>query len=105
MIDCDERIPFWRTVGERMRHQGCAFILQLSHSGRQQDIAGVENWNSLPLGASARSNDLHGLAAREMTVPDIREAVQLFARAAERADSAETESSFIPPMAICLLNF
>ena len=26
-------------------------------------------------------------------------------RAAERAASAETESSFIPPMAICLLNF
>jgi hypothetical protein len=54
MIDCDERIPFWRTVGERVRHHGCAFILQLSHSGRQQDIAGVENWNTLPLGASAR---------------------------------------------------
>src|ERR1700752_4983785 len=91
MIDCDERIQFWWTVGDRVRHHGCAFILQLSHSGRQQDIAGVENWNTLPLGASARINDLHGLAAREMSAPDIHEVVELFARAAERAASAEMD--------------
>jgi NADH:flavin oxidoreductase / NADH oxidase family len=48
-------------------------------------------WNILPLGASARLNDLHGLAAREMSVPEIHEVVELFARAAERAASAEMD--------------
>jgi 2,4-dienoyl-CoA reductase-like NADH-dependent reductase (Old Yellow Enzyme family) len=91
MIDRDERIPFWRTVGQRVRYHGCAFILQLTHSGRQQDIAGVENWNTLPFGASARINDLHGLAAREMSVQDIREVIELFARAAERAVAADMD--------------
>src|SRR5207302_4188251 len=43
MIDRDERIEFWRTVGQRVRAHGCKYFLQLSHSGRQQDIGGVEN--------------------------------------------------------------
>jgi 2,4-dienoyl-CoA reductase-like NADH-dependent reductase (Old Yellow Enzyme family) len=49
------------------------------------------HWNTLPLGASARINDLHGLAAREMSGPEIHEVVELFARAAERAASAEMD--------------
>src|SRR5215510_14859442 len=33
-INCDERIPFWRKVGERVHAYDCAYILQLSHGGR-----------------------------------------------------------------------
>src|SRR5215510_14413325 len=55
MIDRDERIKFWKIVGQRVRsHDGCKFILQLSHSGRQQDIGGVENVGTLPLGVTSR---------------------------------------------------
>src|ERR671918_652116 len=31
-IDRDERIPFWRRVGETVHRHDCKFILQLSHS-------------------------------------------------------------------------
>src|SRR4029079_3435799 len=40
-IDSDARIPFWRSVGEAVHRHGCKYILQISHSGRQQDIAGI----------------------------------------------------------------
>ena len=43
MIDRDDKIPFWRELGEAVHAHDCKFILQLSHGGRQQDIAGVEN--------------------------------------------------------------
>jgi 2,4-dienoyl-CoA reductase-like NADH-dependent reductase (Old Yellow Enzyme family) len=26
-IDCDERIPFWRELGERLHEHGCCFIM------------------------------------------------------------------------------
>src|SRR5205823_7723285 len=59
MIDHDDKVAFWRAVGERVhRYKAlsngageypCRFILQLSHSGRQQDMGGVENeyWPAL----------------------------------------------------------
>ncbi|MGD2115012.1 MAG: NADH:flavin oxidoreductase, partial [Acidobacteriota bacterium] len=43
MIDADDKIPFWRAVGEKVHEYGCKFIMQLSHSGRQRDVPGVEN--------------------------------------------------------------
>src|SRR5262249_14169442 len=53
MIDGDDKVPFWKAVGERVRRyksvsndaagHPCKFIMQLSHSGRQQDVGGVEN--------------------------------------------------------------
>ena len=43
MIDDDDKIPFWREVGKRVHDYDCRFIMQLSHSGRQQDMGGVEN--------------------------------------------------------------
>ena len=49
MIDSDGKIPFWRAVAERVHRYKddngvpCKYIAQLSHSGRQQDMGGVEN--------------------------------------------------------------
>ena len=43
MIDHDDKIPFWRAVGNAVHEYDCKFIMQLSHSGRQQDIPGIEN--------------------------------------------------------------
>ena len=35
-IHADDRVPFWRAVGEAVHRHDCRFILQLSHGGRQR---------------------------------------------------------------------
>jgi 2,4-dienoyl-CoA reductase (NADPH2) len=91
MIDRDERIPFWKGVGERIRRHDCKYILQLSHSGRQKDIGGVENIGHLPGGATDRPDYFNGLRSRRMSEAEIAEVVQLFAAAAERARKADLD--------------
>lgn len=87
-IDRDERVPFWREVTKRVREHGSAFILQLSHSGRQQDIGGVENLGKKPLSSTSRSEGFHGFRCEAMTIPQIKETVRLFADGARRAREA-----------------
>ena len=41
-IDRDDRIPFWRELGERVHEHDCRYIVQLAHAGRQRDIPGFE---------------------------------------------------------------
>lgn len=86
MIDDDSRIPFWRKVGEAVHAHDCRFILQLSHSGRQRDINGVE----YPLGLSStdKADPIHGFRCERMTIAQIREVVQAFAEGARRAREA-----------------
>lgn len=91
MIDRNERITFWRTVGERVHQHDCKFILQLSHSGRQQDIGGVENLGRLPDGVTAKPDYFNGLASRVMSEKDIARVVELFAAAAERVRAARLD--------------
>ena len=52
MIDHDDKIPFWREVGGRVHEYDCKFIMQLSHSGRQRDVAGVENFMNKALSST-----------------------------------------------------
>src|SRR5215211_2592376 len=87
-IDRDERIPFWRRLGERVHEYDCKFILQLSHGGRQQDLAGVENLERLALSSTDRPDPFHGLPCRRMTVQEIHQTVQDFAAGARRAREA-----------------
>lgn len=42
-IESDATIPFWRRVGAAVHRHECAYVAQLSHSGRQQDLGGLEN--------------------------------------------------------------
>jgi 2,4-dienoyl-CoA reductase-like NADH-dependent reductase (Old Yellow Enzyme family) len=86
-IDCDERIPFWRRLGQHVHAYDCKYVLQLSHSGRQQDIGGVEN-HQPPLSATSRADDFHGLAGRAMTHTEIMRTIQHFADGARRARQA-----------------
>lgn len=88
MIDDDNKIPFWRTVGERVHRYDCKFILQLSHSGRQQDVGGVENLYNKALSSTDKKDFFHGLLCQAMTKSDIRQAVQQFADGARRAKEA-----------------
>lgn len=94
MIDSDDRIPFWKKVGETVHQHDCKFILQLSHSGRQRDIDGVENtvpdsFKPTPaLSATTLSEQIHGFRCRQMTQTEIKQTVQRFADGARRAREA-----------------
>lgn len=88
MIDDDDKIPFWREVGRRVHSHDCRFIMQLSHSGRQQDMGGVENLFNRGLSSTNKSDYFHGLLAQAMTKPEIAEVVEQFAQGARRAREA-----------------
>jgi len=85
-IDTDQRIPFWRAVGEAVHAYDCKYILQLSHGGRQRDVPGVE----FPLGLSSTDHQdpLHGFQCQRMTLADIKQTVAAFAEGARRAREA-----------------
>ena len=86
MMDDDNKIPFWREVGKRVREHDCKFIMQLSHGGRQRDIAGIEypeSWSS-----TSKPDALHGFEGTAMNTQQISEVVQQFGQAAERAQRA-----------------
>ena len=87
-IDADDKIPFWRQLGEAVHRHDCKFILQLSHSGRQQDIRGIENEHETALSSTSQSDAFHGFPARAMTHAEIATTVQQFADGARRAREA-----------------
>ena len=82
----DDRIPFWRAVGEAVHRHDCRYILQLSHGGRQRDVPDLQ----YPKGQSStgRKDPLHGFECDRMTIGDIREVVSAFAEGARRARDA-----------------
>ncbi|HEY2620337.1 MAG TPA: NADH:flavin oxidoreductase, partial [Acetobacteraceae bacterium] len=88
MIDDDDKIPFWREVGKRVHDHDCRFIMQLSHSGRQQDMGGVENLFKKSLSSTGRKDFFHGILTQAMTVAEIHEVVEQFAQGARRARAA-----------------
>jgi len=79
-IDRDERIPFWRKVGEAVHHYDCKFILQLSHGGRQRDIPGIEYDKGQS--STSKPDPLHGFECKAMTKEQIAETVNDFAEGA-----------------------
>ena len=87
-ISDDDRIPFWRAVGAAVHRHDCKFILQLSHSGRQQDVGGVENRGRKALSSTSRTESFHGFECRAMTEDEIAETIDCFAAGARRAREA-----------------
>ena len=87
-IDDDNKIPFWRKVGEVVHRYDCKYILQLSHSGRQRDLPGVENNMNRGLSATGKRDYFHGLLCEPMTEEQIKEVVRMFADGARRARQA-----------------
>ncbi len=88
MIDSDDKIPFWRKVGEAVHRHDCKYILQLSHSGRQRDNPGVENFKYKALSSTSRMDTFHGLLCEAMTIQQIKETIRHFAEGARRAREA-----------------
>ncbi len=87
-IDDDDKIPFWRAVGDAVHRHDCAFILQISHSGRQQDIPGVENQGIVRGSATGKTDAFHGFVNRPLRIEELEEIVEWFAAAAIRARRA-----------------
>lgn len=87
-IDDDDKIPFWRQVGEVVHQYDCRYILQLSHSGRQRDLPGAENFMQPGLSSTSKSDYFHGLLCQAMTKKEIGEVVEMFAQGARRAREA-----------------
>jgi 2,4-dienoyl-CoA reductase-like NADH-dependent reductase (Old Yellow Enzyme family) len=85
-IESDDRIPFWRELGERVHEHGCKYILQVAHGGRQRDFKGIEFGSGLS--STGKPDSLHGFPAQRATVGELQEVVQAFAAAANRAREA-----------------
>lgn len=88
MVDHDDKIPFWRKVGEAVHRHDCKFIMQLSHSGRQRDNPGVENLMNKALSSTSNMDTFHGILCEAMTTQQIKETIQHFADGARRAREA-----------------
>jgi len=88
MMESDDRIPFWREVGEVVHRYDCKFILQLTHAGRQRDIPGVENAPYLAMSSSGKKDFFLGVRCRPMTLEEIKTTVQQFGEAAARVRAA-----------------
>ena len=88
MIDNDDKIPFWRRLGEKIHEYDCKYIMQLSHGGRQRDIGGVENTFNKSLSSTHSPDSFHGLLCQAMTRDEIKMVVQQFADGARRAREA-----------------
>ncbi|HEY7326937.1 MAG TPA: NADH:flavin oxidoreductase [Gemmataceae bacterium] len=98
MIDSDDKIPFWRELGKRVHDENCRYILQLSHSGRQQDMGGVENLYKVAQSSTSTRDYFHGILCQAMTKAEIKEVVGWFGAGARRArdaglDGVETHSA------------
>jgi 2,4-dienoyl-CoA reductase-like NADH-dependent reductase (Old Yellow Enzyme family) len=87
-IDDDRTIPSWRRLVREMHEYDCRYIIQLHFSGRQRDLPRKEFVDMPPPGATDRPDLLYGLRSRRMTVAEIHELVQAYARAARRAREA-----------------
>ena len=84
----DSRVPFWRELGKRVHEHDCKYIIQLSHSGRQQDIPGVENQFRKALSSTSKTEGFMGFLCQAMTPKQIKQTVQYFADGARRAREA-----------------
>lgn len=87
-IHRDESIPFWRRLAESVRRYDCKYIAQLTHSGRQRDIHGIENRHNKPLTSTSGPEFFHGIVGQAMSVEQIRDVVKRFADGARRAREA-----------------
>jgi 2,4-dienoyl-CoA reductase (NADPH2) len=84
----DDFIPLWQRLGEAVHRFDCKFIMQLSHSGRQMDIPGVQNCHRPSLSSTSRRESLHGFLCRAAGKAEIARLVDAFAAGAWRAREA-----------------
>ncbi|HEU4449510.1 MAG TPA: NADH:flavin oxidoreductase [Gaiellaceae bacterium] len=85
-LERDERIPFWRELGERVHEHDCKVIVQLAHAGRQRDVPTVRYRKGLS--STGKPDPLHGFEAEQATRADLEGVKRSFAAGARRARAA-----------------
>jgi 2,4-dienoyl-CoA reductase-like NADH-dependent reductase (Old Yellow Enzyme family) len=88
-LDADDKIPFWRELGQRVREHGCAYIAQIVHAGRERIIPGLRYDSGQ--GATDDSEPVNGFECRQLSIEEVRGVVGAFAQAARRAREAELD--------------
>lgn len=98
MIDSDERIPEWRRLVDAVHAYDTKYFLQLSHSGRQQDLGGIQNihygqsnLDMRPPSPGSIADPFHGLTGRMLNIDGMKQMVQDFIAAARRAAAADVD--------------
>lgn len=87
-IHKDAYIPLWAKVAESVHKHGAKLLMQLSHSGRQMDVPGVQNQHRETLSSTNQQESLHGFPTRAMTAGEIDHIIAAFANGAWRAREA-----------------
>jgi len=87
-IHDDRTIPSWRALIRAIHEYDCRYIIQLHFSGRQRDLPRKEFVGVPPVSATDRPDLLYGLRCRRMSIAEIDDLVQAYARAACRAREA-----------------
>jgi 2,4-dienoyl-CoA reductase (NADPH2) len=85
-IESEERIPFWRELGERVHEHGCRYIVQLAHAGRQRDVPTLAFGKGLS--STSEPDPLHGFECERATKADLEAITRSFAAGARRAREA-----------------
>ncbi|HJS71031.1 MAG TPA: hypothetical protein VJ744_09485, partial [Gaiellaceae bacterium] len=88
-LDSDDKVPFWKELGKRVRDAGAKYIVQLAYSGRQRDIPSVQYETGLS--STDKPDPVHGFRCERATREQIAEVVDSFAQAARRAREAELD--------------
>lgn len=94
-IDSNDSIAFWRRLKLALPPE-CPYFLQLSYSGRQRDLGGIENLdlepfnmqNRRPWAPTDKPDFFNGLRGRRMTRDEIKALVEMFIAGARRAAEA-----------------
>ncbi|HLH87552.1 MAG TPA: hypothetical protein VKX28_03760 [Xanthobacteraceae bacterium] len=94
-IDSDDKIDFWRRLKLALPKE-CPYFLQLSYSGRQRDLGGIENLDREPFDDQDRRpwaptdkpDFFNGLRGRRATIEEIKALVGMLVAGARRAAEA-----------------
>lgn len=81
----DKFIPGWKAVIDTVHKYGTKIGIQLFHPGRQVTLS---QWGSQPVSSSPIPCSVCKTVPRELTVGEIQELVELYAKAAKRAKDA-----------------
>ena len=101
-IDKEDKLDGWKELIKELKDHsgagGCPYIMQLSYSGRQRDLGGVENLNlppfkhrrhyAKPFAPSNQRDSFHGLQGREMDKDEIELMIRQFIYSAKLAAEA-----------------
>lgn len=80
-LDSDRFIHGFNDLAEAVHPYGAKLATQLQHAGRQTEMGATEGLQPV---TSSVLTEYRGSLAREMTIPEIKEAVEKFAAAARR---------------------